>query len=169
MNRFKKRVKDILFIIFVLPGTLLHELLHAFGTFISGGNIKSFSLWPHFNEDGSITLGAVVSAHRYKWAFVITSIAPLFSWVLLYFFVTRFVLPVFDFSNFELFQFLKMFFSMDMLLYLYISYLLFMAGILSRQDIKVFFWGLFSISGMIFLLSTILAVYLYIYIDFSSF
>lgn len=69
--------------IFLLPGTLLHELLHlAVGTLLNGRPV-SFSLWPRRVANGQWILGSVgfVNLRWYNAAFI--GLAPLLAIVVL--------------------------------------------------------------------------------------
>lgn len=138
--------------IFFFPGTFLHELAH-YGAALVLGKAEGFSVWPRA-EDNSFVFGSVRSRTRYKVLSSFIAIAPLLWWVGL-FFLLRYLrvigrngVPEINFGMGV--DTLKSFSLSDaFLLWLFTQIL--WAGKPSLQDIKNFFRGLFSVSGLLFI------------------
>lgn len=58
-------------------GTMVHELGHALGTWLTGGRVHEIHLWEPDRETGQ--LGYVVSSHRFFLGRLVCAIAPFFS------------------------------------------------------------------------------------------
>lgn len=125
------------------PGTLHHELSHALGYLITGGQVHEISIIPKADPDGSVRLGYVsgstqgpMLARAIQSTF--SSVAPLFFGFLSLWLLFRFALPHASGAGMR-----------ALLCYLMVSIALHME--LSRQDLRVLATGL---------LPTLLLVYL---------
>jgi hypothetical protein len=134
-------------IVFLLAGTFLHELTHYIAALILG-RPAGFSVVPRICGD-SIVLGSVTARTRFQVFSSFIAIAPLIWWPVLYRFFMHFALPSLKMKPF----------SLENLLFLWLGIQLLWAGRLSSQDVRNFFAGLFSFSGL-FLLLTIAALFL---------
>jgi len=159
-NIAKKIKKKFLFFIFVLPGTIMHELSHFIVGLVLNGKPTSFSLIPKKEKNG-YTLGSVGFKNITFYNSIFIGLAPLLLLPLSIFFAFLSLkeLEIFmnDFSNYKAFS-----------MYFLYSYLLFTAlvsTIPSGPDIKN---GIFSKAGFIGLIFYISLIYL-IYKLFNDF
>ena len=154
------RLRLILKFIFFLPGTFLHELTHYVAALILG-KAEGFSVWPKV-EGNSFIFGSVKSRTRVKVLSSFIAVAPILWWAVL-FIILRHVLfsrPEHSVGFFAaMTKGLKTFSYTDaVLLWLLVQIL--WAGRLSIQDIKNFFSGLLSVSGLALLAIVAGLVYL---------
>jgi hypothetical protein len=154
-------VRLLLKFIFFFPGTFLHELAH-YGAALILGKAEGFSVWPRV-EGNSFVFGSVKSRTRYKVLSSFIAIAPLLWWAGLFLLLRhlRIVgangMPTIHFGM--IVDTLKYFSLSDaFLLWLFVQIL--WAGKPSLQDIKNFFRGLFSVSGLLLILITAGLLYL---------
>ena len=79
-------------------GTLHHELAHALGYLITGGQVHRISIIPRAQPDGSIRLGYVLGSTRGPWLMravqdTVSATAPLWMGFLTVYLLWRFALP----------------------------------------------------------------------------
>jgi hypothetical protein len=137
-------------IIFLLPGTFFHELAHYLAAIVFG-KPAGFSVIPRISAENLI-LGNVRASTRFKVFSSFIAVAPLVWWLVLYLLLAHFrvVRTAVDrpLVHFTLsFGSIGSFSLMNMVLF-WLAIELFWAGRLSAQDIKTFFAGLFSVSGL---------------------
>ena len=130
-----------LYIILKFPGTVLHELSHTVGNLIFKNKIQKINLIPKITKKRNkinVKLGYVKSRSGYKGSMVISSILPLIIIPLIVFYLIQFV--YLDLNLDLIYKNLLIFFILVFLL---------PSSLLSKQDLKVFFEHLCSISGII--------------------
>ena len=155
------RIKLILKFVFYLFGTFLHELSHYTAALFLG-KPEGFSLMPKI-EDGSFIFGSVKYRVRYKVLSSFIASAPLLWWVFLILMLLHFKLVLMSWwvpgLNYSLiWQRLKSFSLSDVvLIWLFIQLL--WAGRLSSKDVKNFFSGIFSVSGLVLISTIALIIY----------
>ncbi|KAF0145978.1 MAG: hypothetical protein FD156_346 [Nitrospirae bacterium] len=147
--------------IFYFFGTFLHELSHYAAAFFMG-KPEGFSLIPKI-EGGSFIFGSVSYRVRYKVLSSFIASAPLLWWVVLVLMLLYFKLmqisgwiPHFNYSL--IWQRLKSF-SLSDAVFIWLFIQLLWAGRLSSKDIKNFFSGFFSVSGLVLIAITALSIY----------
>ncbi|MEK6581259.1 MAG: hypothetical protein AABY50_03800 [Nitrospirota bacterium] len=151
--------------IFYFFGTFLHELSHYAAAFFLG-KPEGFSLMPKI-EGGSFIFGSVRYRVRYKVLSSFIASAPLLWWgglalMLLYFKLIqmRGWIPHFNYSL--IWQRVKSF-SLSDAIFIWLFIQLLWAGRLSSKDIKNFFSGIFSVSGLVLIAITALVIYFFKY------
>jgi hypothetical protein len=94
LYKYIRNEKIVVFIVGVMfmPGTLIHELSHAITAIFLGAKVKSFSIWPKF-ENNSIKLGYAEVTKLDTFRNTLIGIAPLiFGIILNYYLVQLFVI-----------------------------------------------------------------------------
>jgi hypothetical protein len=133
----------------------MHEFAH-FTTALLLGKPKGFSIWPK-TSGNKMVFGNVSASVRFMVLHAFIAAAPLVWWVALYF-LLKFVglitflhaLPDMGFD-----QFTKKAgnLSLKHIIVVWLIFQLLWAGCLSTQDIKNFFKGIFSASGLAFIVA----------------
>ena len=143
-----------IYIILKFPGTILHELTHTIGNLLFKNKIQKINLIPQITKRKNrinIKLGYVKARSNFKGSMIISSVLPLFIIPIIVFYLVKFI--YFD-TNFDIiFKNLTIFFILIFLL---------PSSLLSKQDLKVFFEHLYSISGLIIFLIFICGYYFFI-------
>ncbi len=149
------RIRLLLKILFLFPGTFLHELSHYIAALVFG-RPAGFSVVPRISGD-SLIFGSVKAGTRFRVFSSFIAIAPLVWWLVLYLFLAHFrvmrinrLTPGFDMT---LSPGMMRFFSAGNLLLIWLAIQLLWAGRLSTRDIRTFFAGLFSLSGLFLVLT----------------
>lgn len=152
--------------IFYFFGTFLHELSHYTAAFFLG-KPEGFSLMPKI-EGGSFIFGSVRYRVRYKVLSSFIASAPLLWWVFLILMLLHFKLiqmsgwiPHLSYSL--IWQRLKSF-SLSDAVFVWLFIQLLWAGRLSSKDIKNFFIGIFSVSGLVLISAIALVLYAFRYL-----
>ncbi len=147
--------------IFFFPGTFLHELAH-YGTALVLGKAEGFSVWPRV-EGGNFVFGSVKSRTRYKVLSSFIALAPLVWWVVLvlvlrhlHFIGTRGGVPS---INFEMIVMKLESFTSSDAFFIWLFLQIIWAGRPSREDVKNFVRGLFSVSGIILVSAVTALIY----------
>jgi hypothetical protein len=137
-------------IIFLFPGTFFHELAHYLAAIVFG-RPAGFSVIPRISGDNLI-FGNVRASTRFKVFSSFIAVAPLIWWLLLYLLLAHFRVirtavdrPLVHFTL--SFGGIGSFSLMNIVLF-WLAIQLLWAGRLSAQDIKTFFTGLLSVSGI---------------------
>jgi hypothetical protein len=143
------KISLLLKIVFLFVGTVLHELTHYLAAVIFG-TPSGFSVVPKISGD-SLVLGSVKAKTKYRVFSSFIAVAPLLWWVVLY-------LVLFHFRTVRHFFLGRSSSYLALILYLWLGIQLLWAGRLSSRDVKTFFSGLFSFSGL-FLMLTIAALF----------
>jgi hypothetical protein len=155
------RLRIVLRSIFFLLGTFLHELIH-FVVALCLGKAEGFSVRPRIEGD-TVIFGSVRSKVRYKVLSSFIAIAPLLWWVILllilqHLCVLRISGRVPRIRAAAVLRMLKHFSLSDVFsLWLFVQ--MFWAGTLSVTDIKNFFGGIFSLSGVLLISAALVLVY----------
>ena len=152
--------------IFYFFGTFLHELSHYAAAFFMG-KPEGFSLIPKI-EGGSFIFGSVSYRVRYKVLSSFIASAPLLWWVVLVLMLLYFKLmqisgwiPHFNYSL--IWQRFKSF-SLSDAVFIWLFIQLLWAGRLSSRDIKNFFSGIVSVSGLVLISAIALVLYAFQYL-----
>lgn len=129
-------------------GTLHHELAHALGYLITGGQVHRISIIPKAQPDGTMRLGYVVGSTRGPWLLraiqnTASATAPLWMGFLSVYLLTRFALPRVTDAGMTIF-----------LCYVIVSIVLHME--LSKPDLKVLSQGILPV--LLLLYAVIVAV-----------
>ncbi|OGW33406.1 MAG: hypothetical protein A2X59_00185 [Nitrospirae bacterium GWC2_42_7] len=162
MEKHMSKIKLFLKFVFYFFGTCLHELAHYIAAVILG-KAEGFSVIPKIEGDRFI-FGSVKSRARYKVLTSFIAAAPLVWWVVLFLVMRHF--HIISISNgmpeINTDMIIKRIetFSLSDLFYLWLFMQMLWAGKLSMQDIKNFFGNLFSISGIILILTVAILFYL---------
>ena len=156
------KLRLILKFIFFLPGTFLHELTHYVAALILG-KAEGFSVWPK-TEGSSIVFGSVRSRTRFRVLSSFIAAAPILWWAVL-FIALRYILfggPEARTASNNIEAIIKRlnFSSYVDAIILWLLLQILWAGKLSLQDIKNFFSGLLSISGLVLLAILAGAIYI---------
>jgi len=145
-------IKILFIYLFYLPGLILHEGSHALAALMTLSSIKEIKLFPNiqFEDNGAyrVTYGYVSSAVRFKASFMLIGIAPLFLWLI----PANIVLTEGWISIDTMKIYWDTILRMRNLPFIYLFLQIFWAGFPSSQDWKVFFVGLFSVSGLVLIL-----------------
>jgi len=159
--KIKLFCKSILF----LFGTFLHELSH-FTVALLLGKPEGFSILPRIDGD-SFIFGEVRARVRYKVLAVFIATAPLAWWVVLFFIVKHMLTasqgP--DIQGLNIAIFLEKLKSLSLrdVFPLWFAFQLLWAGRPSMQDMKTFFRGIVSPSGLFMISAAVLLVKLFRY------
>ena len=152
--------------IFYFFGTFLHEFSHYTAAFFMG-KPEGFSLIPKI-EGGSFIFGSVSYGVRYKVLSSFIASAPLLWWVVLVLMLLYFKLmqisgwiPHFNYSL--IWQRFKSF-SLSDAVFIWLFIQLLWAGRLSSRDIKNFFSGIVSVSGLVLISAIALVLYAFRYL-----
>jgi hypothetical protein len=143
-------------IIFLFPGTFFHELAHYLAAIVFG-RPAGFSVIPKISG-GNLILGNVRAGTRFKVFSSFIAVAPLTWWLVLYLLLAHFKVVrttvhrplvhfTVSFSRLGSFSLMHIFLS-------WLAIELLWAGRLSAQDVKTFFAGFFSLSGLFLALMT---------------
>jgi hypothetical protein len=137
-------------IIFLFPGTFFHELAHYLAAIVFG-RPAGFSVIPRMSGD-SLVFGNVRASTRLKVFSSFIAVAPLIWWLVLYLLLAHFrVMRIrADMSGVDVAlspERMKSF-PLTNILLLWFAVQLLWAGRLSARDVKTFFAGLFSLSGL---------------------
>ncbi len=132
-------------------GTLHHELAHALGYLLTGGQVHRISILPKAQPDGSIRLGYVIGSSRGPWLLraiqdTVSATAPLSLGFLTIYLLVRFALPRASGAAITAF-----------LYYILVSIALHME--LSREDLKTLARGLFPV--LLLLYAAVMAALLF--------
>lgn len=156
------RIKLLLKFVFYFLGTCLHELAHYIAALILG-KAEGFSVFPKIEGDRFI-FGSVKSRARYKVLSSFIAAAPLVWWAVLFFVLRHFHIIRISSGMPEINanMIIKRIetFSLSDLFYIWLFIQILWAGKLSMQDIKNFFKGVFSISGLVLILASAALFYL---------
>jgi hypothetical protein len=144
------KIRLLLKIVFLFVGTFLHELAH-YAAALLFGKPSGFSVVPRISGD-RVVLGNVQAGVRYKVLSAFIAAAPLLWWLILYLLLAHFRVirttierPLIHFT-FSLDRLAS--FSLMNVVFFWLAVQLLWAGRLSAQDVKTFFAGLFSLSGL---------------------
>ena len=156
------RIRLLIKLIFYFPGTVLHELAHYIAALLLG-KAEGFSVVPR-TEGDTYVLGSVKSRTRYKVLSSFIALAPIIWWIILFLTLRHLHVigmgrnsPHIHFSAIA--KKLRTFTLLDVFFFwLFIQML--WAGRLSFPDIKNFFRGLFSFSGLVLVIVAAAAYYL---------
>jgi hypothetical protein len=145
------RIRLILKFIFFFPGTCLHELAHYIAALILG-KAEGFSVRPKV-EGGSFVFGSVKSSSKYKVLSSFIAIAPLLWWVVLVL-ILRYLHVIGAGNSVPAIHFGMMVkklksFSLSDAFFLWLFMQILWAGRPSLQDVKNFFRGFLSVSGIL--------------------
>ena len=165
-NRRLMKIKLFFKSILFLFGTFLHELSH-FTAALLLGKPEGFSILPKVGGD-SFIFGEVRARVRYKVLGVFIATAPLVWWVIL-FFMVKHILPVSQVSDMQGLSIAAIMgkltsLSLRDVFHLWLACQLLWAGSLSLQDMKTFFRGILSLSGLFFIAVAVLLVKCFRYI-----
>lgn len=126
------------------------------------GKARGFSIWPK-TSGNKIVFGSVAASVRYMALHSFIAVAPLIWWVALYFVMRHLgvIKMVSSLPDMNLAQLKKVAggLSLKHVIFIWLFFQLLWAGWLSTQDIKNFFKGAFSVSGLVCILAGA-AVYL---------
>lgn len=147
--KIKILIKILFIYLFYLPGLILHEGSHVLAALLTFSSIKEIKLFPSvkFENNGAytVTYGYVSSAVRFKASFMLIGIAPLFLWL-----IPISIVLTGGWINIDTMKISwDATLQKDNLPFVYLFLQIFWAGSPSSQDWKVFFEGLFSVSGFI--------------------
>jgi hypothetical protein len=140
-------IRLLLKVVFLFVGTFLHELAHYAAALVFG-RPAGFSVVPRISGD-SLIFGNVKAGTRYKVFSSFIAVSPLVWWLVLYLLLVHFraARAIIDIPGVH-FAFGTRSFSLPNLFLLWLAVQLLWAGRLSSQDIRTFFAGLFSLSGL---------------------
>jgi hypothetical protein len=150
MNRLKNILRELLYVIILLPSTFLHELAHASFALLTGSKVHSFSLIPKFNGTGHINMGEVVSIPSFEGAKIFIALAPFF-WLFAFFYYAEYLnLLIFTFNdNINITINISVLLVENNYLNGIVLFYLFNAGWPSPTDYQVARDGVWSITGLI--------------------
>jgi len=155
------RVGLVVKCIFYLFGTFLHEIAH-YGAASVLGRADGFSIMPRIEGDTFI-FGSVRSRVRFKVLSSVVATAPVIWWAFLFLLLVHLQMigmkghiPKIHFS--VLSERIR-FFSLRDIFFLWLFIQMLWAGMLSLHDIKNFFKGLFSISGLLLITAATAIIY----------
>jgi hypothetical protein len=143
------KIRLLLKIIFLFAGTFLHELTHYVAALVFG-TPAGFSVFPRISGD-SLIFGSVKAKTKFRVLSSFIAIAPLIWWLILY-------LVLFHYRAARHLYLGRSSSYVALIVYLWLGIQLLWAGRLSSQDVRTFFSGLFSFSGL-FLILTIAALF----------
>ena len=144
-NIAKKLRKKFLFFIFVLPGTIMHELAHFIMAILLNGKPSSFSLIPK-KENNSYTLGSVSCKNITFYNALFIGLAPLVLIPLSLFFGYLSINELMKFiNNTSDYNALSMYF-----VYTYLLFIALVSAMPSDADIKAAIFSRHGIIGLIF-------------------
>lgn len=167
-NNCRLKIATALKFVFFFLGTFLHESAHYFFALLLG-KAEGFSLLPR-REGDNLVFGAVKSRTKFKVLSSFIAASPLLWWAVLFIMMVHFRIirisgnmPRFDFGL--AMRKIEHFSRWDFF-YLWIFVQMIWAGKLSGADLKNFFRGFLSVSGLIFII--ILAAIIYSYKRFFA-
>ncbi len=159
-------IRLILKSIFFFHGTFLHELAHYVAALILG-RAEGFSVWPKI-QGGHFVFGSVNSRTRYKVLSSFIAFAPLIWWVVLLLILRYLRIIGTDAGpcsiNFRLILKKVESLNLSKILFLWLFLQILWAGRPSLEDLKNFFKGLFSVSGIILIAVVAALIYITRYI-----
>jgi len=155
------RIRLLCKVIFYLFGTFLHELAHYVAALLLG-KAEGFSVMPRV-EGESFVFGSVKSRVKFKVLSSFVATAPLIWWAVLLLILWHLRLVGMsrgkpDFHLGILTRRLQSF-SVKDALFIWLFLQMIWAGILSTRDVRNFFNGLLSVSGVILVAAVAVAIY----------
>lgn len=159
MQRLKIRIKIAIAYVFYLPGLIMHEGAHALAAILTFSKITAVNLVPSINfyEDGryKVVYGYVNSVARIRAAYMVIGAAPLF--------LLAIPIGVASYNGWVDLNTgaiaLDTMLAVDNAWFVFMTLQVFWGCIPSSQDIKVFFHGMISPSGLVITAILIALVY----------
>jgi len=143
----------LLKVVFYLPGTIAHELLHYIFALLFARDVTRFNVMPNFQEG---TAGSVHYRSRNGASSILISFAPKLYWVFLIYFLSHVSILSLDYEGLSC--------TLDIshvnwrnpltLASVYLITQFIWAGTLSTQDWKNIFQGAFTVSGLLLIFVT---------------